>query len=180
MTTNNEATTTKSVLPLADDLQKNVAQINETKNTMPSETQHLTLMASAYEEFLKKAMPEDLYKKVDEAAKRGNKRIDLLTFSLQSRVFGHISFCSLLQGTHKTELPNALNSFWVKEFKKCTQFKPVLDELRKRLDILDNPKYTLRCYKYSGNMWAVELEWYPDEEHMKKLEIYKEKFGNPW
>jgi len=137
-------------------------------------------MQKAYIKFLNECMPENLTEKIIETAKRGQKRVNLLVFKLHDRVYEDITFCSLLQGTHKTELIRAMGNHWVTKFKKYNEFKPVLQELASRLNITKDSKYTLRCYKFNNVSWSVEIEWISDQEHLDKLALYKERFGEPW
>ncbi len=169
-------------LPSIEDLTTFVTAHSETRERVNSENQrqYLEKMQNAYSAFLTQCMPEDLNNKIIEAAKRGQKRVNLLVFKLKDRVYEDITYCSLLQGTHNTELERAMHSHWVTQFKGSETFKPVLQELATRLGITKDSKYTLRCYKFGNISWAVELEWVDDPDHSKKLAAYKERFGNPW
>ena len=169
-------------LPSVEDLTTYVTAHSETRMRFNNEnqSQYLEKMQHAYNKFLSQCMPEDLNKKIIEAAKRGQKRVNLLVFKLKDRIYEDITYCSLLQGTHNTELERAMHSHWVTQFKEISEFKPILDVLNIRLGITKDSKYTLRCYKFGNISWAIELEWVSDPDHIKKLEAYKERFGDPW
>lgn len=172
----------KNVLPAVSELNSLVTAHSSDRERVTSDNEHRygQKMKAAYDKFLAECMSEDLTQKITEAAKRGQKRINLLVFDLRDRVHDDISYCSLLQGTHKTGIKRALQSHWVYEYKKSAAYKPVLVELAKRLGITEDSEYTLRCYKFGQIRWAVELEWVEDPEHKEKLAVYKQRFGDPW
>lgn len=138
-------------------------------------------MVFAYQKFLNECMPVDLYDKVIEANKRGKFRINLRTFVLNDRVHADITYCSLLQGSHKTRLPHALKNIWVRNFRD-SNFEPVLETLKKNLGITENSGYKITCYKYRYKQvrWAIELEWCNDPNHDQKVKEYNEWFGPPF
>lgn len=136
------------------------------------------MLEKYYEDFINLCCPDDLYNKCIYFAKKKKSRLNLLLFDINDKFENDIPYCAIVQGTHKTNNESALLNKYVVAYKN-SDLPPVIDEIKKRLQI-DLMGYNLNIYKFWFKKWAIELEWYEDQEHNKKILDYSRKYGSPF